>query len=108
MTSKPSITKKISESGTVFQAHDVARDIVHYSTLGYFGISIGLDGWLLKQLHPGMSPLNSIWEIAQQVVFSPLARIISVFYLAAWDQLCAQEHKSEMAATSTNHSKKHN
>ena len=49
----------ISESGVVFTASTVAEDIVYYSTRGYFGISTGLDGWLLKQLHPGMTPINN-------------------------------------------------
>jgi hypothetical protein len=47
----------------VYSAQAVARDLVHYSTQGYFGISTGLDGWLLKQLHPGMSPVNHALEV---------------------------------------------
>eukprot|EP01034_Spumella_vulgaris_P040057 gene40057-49533_t len=53
MESKPEMTKHISESGAVFTPKDVALDLINYSTKGYFGISSGLDGWLLKQLHPG-------------------------------------------------------
>jgi len=47
----------------VFSAQRVAYDLVHYSNEGYFGISTGLDGWLLKQLHPGMSPANHLLEV---------------------------------------------
>ena len=50
MESKPWLTKKLSESGSVFKAEEVAKDIVEYSNRGYFGISTGLDGWLLKQV----------------------------------------------------------
>ena len=89
MKSKPYLTKKLSESGSVFRAEDVAKDIVNYSNKGYFGISTGLDGWLLKQLHPGMSPVNVLWEVLQQIVFAPLARAISIFYLKIWDAECS-------------------
>lgn len=54
METKPLITKTLSESGVVFTPQEVAYDIVNQSTKGYFGISNGLDGWLLKMLHPGM------------------------------------------------------
>jgi len=53
----------------VFSAQRVAYDLVHYSNEGYFGISTGLDGWLLKQLHPGMSPANHLLEVGKWVFF---------------------------------------
>lgn len=74
MLSKPALTKKLSESGSVFKSSDVARDLVTYSGRGYFGISTGLDGWLLKQLHAGMTPANCMWEVVQQILFSSIAR----------------------------------
>jgi hypothetical protein len=37
-------------TGAVFQPSDVARDILNDAARGYFGISNGLDGWLLKQV----------------------------------------------------------
>lgn len=98
METKPSLTKQLSESGSVFKAENVAKDIVKLSGQGYFGISTGLDGWLLKQLHPGMTPINNVWEVVQQILFSPLARCISVFYLLAWDALCFK-HKRELDTT---------
>lgn len=85
MTTKLEITKKLSESGAVFSSESVGRDILYYSTRGYFGISTGFDGWLLKQLHPGMSPINSLWEFVQQCYFSGVARLIAFFYLLSWD-----------------------
>jgi 3-dehydrosphinganine reductase len=101
METKPSLTKQLSESGSVFSADNVAKDIVRLSSQGYFGISTGLDGWLLKQLHPGMTPINNMWEVVQQIVFSPIARIISVFYLLMWDTLCIK-HKKTLDATIAN------
>ena len=89
MKSKPFLTKKLSESGSVFKAEEVAKDIVIYSNKGYFGIATGLDGWLLKQLHPGMSPVNVLWEVLQQIVFAPVARAISIFYVKVWDLECS-------------------
>ena len=75
----------------MFSAKAVARDLVDYSTLGYFGISTGLDGWLLKQLHPGMSPVNSALEALQQVCFASLARAIAICYVLSWDSLVKAE-----------------
>lgn len=89
MSTKPALTKKLSESGDVFNSDDVAADILKYSGQGYYGISTGFDGWLLKQLHPGFSPLNNQWEFYQGMVFSGLARFISLFYILAWDRECA-------------------
>lgn len=88
MKSKPSITKKLSESGTVFSPSQVAKAIVDGSSAGCFSISIGLDGWLLQQAHPGLSPINNIWEVIQGILFSPIARLISIFYLLYWDYVC--------------------
>jgi len=97
MKDKPSLTKKLSEAGEVFSPQKVAVDVVRLSNAGYFGISTGLDGWLLKQLHPGMTPLNNVWEVAQQVLFAPLCRLISIFYLASWDVECSKAAKEEQA-----------
>jgi len=106
MQSKPDITKKLSESGDVFKPEQVAANMVKYSAMGYFGIGTGLDGWLLKQLHPGMSPVNSLWEVVTGILFSPLCRIISVFYVLSWDQLCASEIKKTATPTSDSIKKK--
>lgn len=88
---KPELTKKLSESG-VFHPKDIARDICNYSAKGYFTITHGFDGWLLKCLHPGMSPVNNAWEVTQQLLMSGIARVISVFYILPWDTLIAKEH----------------
>jgi len=88
MTTKPDITKSLSDSGAVFSSDHVANDIVSYSAKGYFGISTGFDGWLLKQLHPGMSPCNNLFEVWQGILFSGLARFISLFYISQWDSQC--------------------
>mmetsp|Transcript_6924 Transcript_6924/g.11550 ORF Transcript_6924/g.11550 Transcript_6924/m.11550 type:complete len:330 (+) Transcript_6924:30-1019(+) len=95
MKTKPSITSKLSESGSVFSAQAVAQDIVAYSTRGYFGISTGLDGWLLKQLHLGMSPVNDCWEALQQILTAPLARIIAICYVLSWDSIVRAEVAAE-------------
>jgi len=101
MQTKPSLTAKLSAVSSVFQPAEVAKDIVGGSALGYFGISTGLDGWMLKQLHPGMSPVHNPWEVLQQVLFGPLCRVISVFYLLWFDQVCAQECDEGLAGFRT-------
>lgn len=79
----------------MFSAKDVAVDLVNYSTQGHFGISTGLDGWLLKQVHPGMSPVNNVLEVAQQVLFASLARFIAVFYILSWDNMVKAQTNKE-------------
>ncbi len=102
MVTKPDITKRLSAAGQVFSSDSVAKDIVQFSAKGYFGISTGFDGWLLKQLHPGMTPCNNLWECWQGILFSGLARLISLFYISAWDaecfELAAEEQKAKRAA----------
>ena len=98
MLTKPDITKRLSDSGSVFSPAVVARDILRYSACGYFGISTGLDGWLLKQLHPGMGPVNNWWEVVQGILFAPLCRVISLFYVVGWDMECK---KAAATAAST-------
>lgn len=107
MLSKPAITKKLSESGTVFHPDAVAKATVRGSTVGLFGVAVGLDGWLLKQLHPGMSPINNLWELLEGILCCALARIISVFYLLAWDRECkVAAEKAVVETTSTGVEKK--
>lgn len=95
MLSKPELTKKISESGSVFPAKDVADDIVDGSAKGFYNISTGLDGWMLKQLHPGMSPVNNLWDAFQPVMFAPLCRAISIVYVAVWNSICLADRKEQ-------------
>jgi 3-dehydrosphinganine reductase len=99
MQAKPALTKKLSESGSLFKPSAVAKDIVTYSRRGYFGISTGLDGWLLKQLHPGMSPVNCVFETLQPIIFSPFARIISIFYIKVWDFECYADSKTKLKSS---------
>ena len=86
MKTKPEITKKLSESGTVFSAEQVAKDILTFSTRGYFTISTGFDGWLLKHLHSGMSPITNGFEVLQQLLFCP-GRLLAIPYIAYWNSL---------------------
>jgi hypothetical protein len=46
---------------------------------------------MLKQLHPGMTPVNHLWEVVQQVLFAPISRVVAVFYLLSWDSMCSTE-----------------
>lgn len=101
MLTKPSLTKIISESGQIFPPNAVAKDIIRDAEAGCFNISTGMDGWLIKQLHPGMSPFNNVFEVLQQIMFASLARLIAVFYLLYWDYVVA-EH------TATNNNNKEN
>lgn len=99
MKSKPTITKKLSESGKVFTPQEVAKTIVQGSTAGYFSIPVGLDGWLLQQAHPGLSPINNAWEVLLGILFAGIARLISIVYLLLWDRECAKYARSLVDTT---------
>eukprot|EP00607_Mallomonas_marina_P007969 CAMPEP_0182416962 /NCGR_PEP_ID=MMETSP1167-20130531/1377_1 /TAXON_ID=2988 /ORGANISM="Mallomonas Sp, Strain CCMP3275" /LENGTH=247 /DNA_ID=CAMNT_0024590185 /DNA_START=391 /DNA_END=1134 /DNA_ORIENTATION=+ len=90
MLVKPPLCKALSESGTVFSAERVAKSVVDGSTVGCFNLSVGLDGWLLTQAHPGLAPINNAWEVIQGILFAGVARLISIFYLLDWDNQCAK------------------
>ncbi|RYH21494.1 hypothetical protein EON65_20535 [archaeon] len=93
MLTKPPITQVISETGTVLEAPEVARDIVLNTLTLYseaqpaFTVSSGLDGFLLKQMHAGMTPANSALEVTLQVCLASVFRFVGVFYLAFWSYL---------------------
>ena len=89
MKSKPAVTQKLSESGQLFTPDQVATDIIAQSQKGYFSLTTGLDGWLLKQVHPGMSPVTNLAESLQQVIFAPFCRAISFFVLWDWQRTIA-------------------
>ena len=96
MKTKPKLTAVISESGEVFSSENVAKDIYNGTANGLFGISTGFDGWLLKQAHPGMTPINSFRELVSQVLVAGIVRIVSVFYLLYWDMLVKNASKDEI------------
>lgn len=96
MQTKPKLTTALSESGEVFPPQIVARDIITYSCVGYFGISTGLDGWFLKQGHAGMTPLNHSWEVLQQILLGSFVRVIGVFYLLSWESLVTSFSKEQV------------
>ena len=100
MLSTPSLTKLISESGVVFSPESVAKDIVSDSTMGYFGSCNGVDGWLLKQAHGGMTPINNAMEVYQQVLVASLARFVSIAYILYWDYLVYSYTHAQPSQTS--------
>jgi len=85
MKDKPEITKTLSEGSAVYSAEYVAKGIVRYSGEGYFGIGVGPEGFLLKHLHAGMSPVNNFTETCQQLVMYPICRLISIVVVLFWD-----------------------
>ena len=106
MLTKTELTKKLSESGSLFSAAAVAKDVVKYSAKGYYSISTGPVGWLLKQVHPGMSPINNIWEVAQGILFSPICRIIAIFCIIGWQWEISDYNKKQLMAKSATDSDK--
>jgi len=93
MLSKPSITKKISESGHLFSSDEVALSLIKSSDLNYYSLYVGLDGWMLTQVHPGMSPVTNWGESLIQIAVSGICRIIGIFYIISWKQIIRQSNR---------------
>ena len=71
----------MSESGHVFDAVSVAKNIVTGSTNCEFAISTGLDGWMVKQLVPGLAPINNALEVTTQIFTASLFRFVALFFV---------------------------
>lgn len=78
---QPPLTKLLSESGHVFDAVSVAKSIVSGSTHREFAISVGLDGWMVKQLQPGLAPINNALEVTTQIFTAGLFRLVALFFV---------------------------
>ena len=93
MLTKPPITQILSATGTVLEAPEVAADIVRNTLTLYsdaqpaFSVSSGTDGFLLKQMHAGMTPATSAVEVTLQVCLASAFRLVAVVYLAFWSYL---------------------
>lgn len=87
MKTKPQITKDISDGSAVMPPSAVAKEIISGAEAHLFVISHGLEGWLLKQLHPGCTPITNIWEFTQQVFFASPLRIVIGFIVVFWEYL---------------------
>ncbi|CAM6001584.1 unnamed protein product, partial [Sphagnum balticum] len=93
---QPELTKVLSESGHVFSADEVAAAAVAGSTAKQFHVSVGsvLDGWLLKNTQPGMSPVTNAAEAVQSILLPGICRTIGMGYLVYFDHLhqrCIQQ-----------------
>lgn len=104
MKSKPRITAKLSETGSVFPPLQVAKDIIDGSNRGYHSVSTGFDGWMLSNLTAGFGPCNHLWEVYQQVLFASLFRLISAFIAFDWDSIISKEVKSTSSSSSSSSS----
>ena len=50
-----------------------------------------------------MSPCNNLWETVQGILFSPLCRVIGLFYVVAWDWECKAAVKKEKKLMGESH-----
>jgi 3-dehydrosphinganine reductase len=87
MKTKPQITKDISDGSAVMSPSAVAKEIISGADRHLFIISHGLEGWLLKQLHPGCTPITNIWEFTQQVFLASPLRMIIGLIVVFWEYL---------------------
>ncbi|KAH0617977.1 hypothetical protein JD844_016803 [Phrynosoma platyrhinos] len=92
-------TKLISEASSICQPDHVARIIVKDAIQGKFFSSVGADGHMLAVLTSGMSPVSSIGEALEAVIFMGFFRFIGLYFIASFDSIVrrcmVQKEKSE-------------
>ncbi|XP_060630702.2 3-ketodihydrosphingosine reductase [Anolis sagrei] len=92
-------TKLISEASSICHPDHVARIIVKDAIQGKFFSSVGADGHMLAILTSGMSPVSSIAEALEGVIFMGFFRFISLYFIASFDSIVrrcmVQKEKSE-------------
>ncbi|VEU41197.1 unnamed protein product [Pseudo-nitzschia multistriata] len=99
---KPAVTRVISETSGLFSPEAVAKALLDSMAAKRpaFGITIGLDGFMLGALTAGMSPCVDGLGALYQIFLAGLFRFVSLFYL--WDfrrtvarMLVEEEQKKE-------------
>ena len=99
MEQKPIECKRISEGSGLFQAEDVANNIVSGIESWSFFVSTGLDGCLAGSLCAGMAPASSVVVTLLEVLFGGVLRLVSLFYLKQFNQICTEEHEKRLKAS---------
>ncbi|KAL3860076.1 hypothetical protein ACJMK2_010244 [Sinanodonta woodiana] len=90
---KPKETQLISQSSGFFKAESVAKSVMEDTLNGRFLCSVGLDGWMLRCLTCGMTPITSALDGIQQVFLMGVFRLVSAFYLVSFDRIVQQCHR---------------
>jgi len=76
----PKQVRDISANAGLFRPEDIGKDIVGVIENGEFSKSWGVDGWLLRNLTVGMSPVFSLADTLTQIYFGGLLRFIAMWY----------------------------
>ena len=85
MKMKPEETKKMSESGSVWNPDDVAWDIVKSLWNYKFNIYHGFDGYILSTLSGGCEPPSSFFDELLKCISFPLLRFVwTYYYVNSW------------------------
>lgn len=89
---KPQETKLLSEDGGLFQAEDIATDILAAIKSWRFMVNTGLDGWLLGLASPTLStPCPSLGRALAEISLGSIMRVVSLSYLTKWNAVCKAE-----------------
>lgn len=81
---KPPLTAIISESGGLFSASAVAKDIVAGVENGDFLVGTGFDLFMLTTATQGMAPARSVWQGLYQALLAGPMRLVALFYQTYW------------------------
>ncbi|KFM80538.1 3-ketodihydrosphingosine reductase, partial [Stegodyphus mimosarum] len=90
---KPDETMRMSESGGLFSAKEVALKTLQDAFNKKFMSSIGFEGWILCTLGSGTAPVNSVLEFVMQMMTTGFLRLCIVFYLWKCNDIVYQSAK---------------
>ncbi|XP_035208238.1 3-ketodihydrosphingosine reductase-like isoform X3 [Stegodyphus dumicola] len=90
---KPVETMRMSESGGLFSAKEVALKTLQDAFNKKFMSSIGFEGWILCTLGSGTAPVNSVLELVMQMMTTGFLRLCIVFYLWKCNDIVYQSAK---------------
>jgi len=88
--SKPTETKAISQLANLVQPEIVAEKTFEDALARNFFSTIGLDGFIVKTLCAGMSPVDSFHQLFVQVLLMGPLRLIGAGYLFVFQRIIAR------------------
>ena len=94
---KPRECRLISEGSGVFEAREIARDIVEGLRNWKFMVNTGLDGKMLSIIASGTSPAHSGGVGMVEFLSAGLLRVVSLVYRWHYNRVVASVHRERVA-----------
>ena len=99
----PEETALLSQDGGLFNAEDVAGDIMNTLSEWKFMVNTGLDGYLLGLVSMDMTtPSHSIGRSLLEIITGSVMRMVALIYLTMWNATCSQVYSKKQKENKEN------